>query len=220
MIVSKTLDEIGLSYGTDKASHHHDFLRFYERRLAGLVNEAFTLIEIGVYRGGSVRTWSEYFPHAKIVGLDISSDCKAYEGGNVHIRIGDASRSDFLFEVLNEFGRPAVVIDDGSHRWDHQITTFQVMFPLLSPGGTYIVEDLDTSFDAHLKQASFEGLSPISAFDYLTKLSRAVTADAALGDERPYDLFISDNSKWVSSVEFGRRTAILGKKLVPGGGSR
>lgn len=219
MSLAMTLNEIGLSHGTDKASHHHDFLRFYERRLTSYRSEAFTLIEIGVYRGASVRTWGEYFPRAQIVGLDINPDCKAYEGGNVQIRIGDASRSDFLFDVVHEFGKPALVIDDGSHRWDHQITTLQLLFPLLAPGGTFILEDLDTSFDAHLKQAPYEGFSPISAFDYLCKLARAVTADAALGEERPYDLFIAENFRWVSTVEFGRRTAVLGKKPVPVGGS-
>lgn len=219
MTLSMTLDEIGLRHGTDKASHHHDFLRFYERRVAGYRAEAFTLIEIGVYRGASVKTWGEYFPRAQIVGLDINPECKAHEGGNVQIRIGDASSSAFLFDVVREFGKPALVIDDGSHRWDHQIATLQMMFPLVAPGGVYILEDLDTSFEAHLKQAPFEGYSPISAFDYLCKLARCVTADAALGEERPYDLFIAENFRWVSTVEFGRRTAVLGKKPAPVGGS-
>lgn len=214
-----TLDEIGAKYGTDKDSRHHDFLRFYERRLKGYREQPFTLVEVGVYRGGSVRMWAEYFPKAQIVGLDVNPDCKALSGGNIHIGIGDASRIDFIFEIINEFGRPLIVIDDGSHRWDHQITTLQLLFPLLVPGGAYVVEDLDTSFDGQLKQAPYEGLSPISAFEYVTKLSRAVTADAAIGDERHFDLFIADNYRWVSTVEFGRRTAVIGKKFSPGGGS-
>ncbi|QYC09512.1 class I SAM-dependent methyltransferase [Brevundimonas nasdae] len=208
----KSLDEIGLEHGTDKASNHHDFLRLYDRRLSRLRDQSFTLLEIGVYRGGSVRSWSQYFPNATIVGLDITEECVKYAGGNVHIRIGDASHTDFLFSVIQEFGIPTVIVDDGSHRWDHQITTLQILFPILKKGGTYIVEDLDTSFDGHLKNAAFDGLSPISAFDYLVKMSRYVTGDTALGDERPHDLFIADNAPWVGSVEFGRRTAVLSKK--------
>lgn len=213
-----TLDAIGLRHDTDKASRWHDFLRFYERRLLPYRDKAFTLLEIGVYRGASVKTWGEYFPQAQIVGLDINPDCKAYEAGNIQVRIGDASRSEFLFDVVREFGRPALIIDDGSHRWDHQITTLQILYPLLLPGGTYILEDIDTSFEAHLKTAPFGGFSPISAYDYLSKLARAVTAEAALGTERHYDLFIADNFSWVSTVEFGRRTAVIGKKPTPGGG--
>ncbi|WP_295219099.1 class I SAM-dependent methyltransferase [uncultured Brevundimonas sp.] len=215
----KSLDEIGLEHRTDKASNHHDFLRFYDRRLSALRNHSFTLLEIGVYRGGSVRTWSEYFPNATIVGLDITEECVKYAGGNIHVRIGDATHTDFLFDVIQEFGVPTVIVDDGSHRWDHQITTLQVLFPILRKGGVYIVEDLDTSFNGHLKSAPFDGLSPISAFDYLVKLSRCVTGDNALDDERPHDLFIADNAPWVGSVEFGRRTAVLSKKTDRQAGS-
>ena len=207
------LDSIGLKYGTDKSSSIHDYLKIYERRLSQFQHASFTLIEVGVYHGGSVKTWGEYFPNATIVGLDINPECTQYAGGNVHIRIGDASRSDFLFDVISEFGRPTIFIDDGSHRWDHQITTLQLMFPLLIPGGIYICEDIDTSFEAHLLQAPFQGLSSISAFDYLAKLARCVTAGEALGSEAPYDLFISDFHRSVGSVEFARRTALLSKKV-------
>src|SRR4051794_4706902 len=133
-----TLDEFGLAHGTDKASNIHDYLRFYDRRLRHLREETFLLIEIGVYRGGSVRTWSKYFPRAKIVGLDIDEGCRQYEEGNISIRIGDASRTDFLFEVIREFGRPLVMLDDGSHRWDHQIQSLQILFPILCPSGFYL----------------------------------------------------------------------------------
>ncbi|SCB49299.1 class I SAM-dependent methyltransferase [Rhizobium multihospitium] len=211
-----TLDEIGLEFGTDKASNHHDFLRFYERRLSQLKERAQLLIlEIGVYRGGSVRTWSKYFPQAIVVGLDVTPDCRKYESGNVYVRIGDATDSSFLFDVISEFGRPDLIIDDGSHRWDHQITSLQMLFPLLKQDGFYIVEDLDTSFEKHLENAPFNGFSAISAFDYLVKLSRIVTGDAALGSERPYDLFASEHGKFISSIEFGRRTAVIAKKSDP-----
>jgi len=213
-----TLDEIGLRNGTDKASNIHDYLRFYERRFAHLRAEAFVLIEIGVYRGGSVRTWSEYFPRAQIVGLDINEECRQYEQGNIAIRIGDASNPSFLFDIITEFGRPLVVLDDGSHRWDHQIQTLQVLFPLLRPSGFLVIEDLDTSFENHLAQAPFQGFSPMSAFEYLSLLARRIVADSAFGSEKLQDLFIQDHHCWVGSVEFARRTCIVSKKVTAGRG--
>ena len=213
-----TLDEIGLSHGTDKASNIHDYLRFYDRRLQHLRNEPFTLLEIGVYRGGSVRTWSSYFPRATIVGLDVSEECRQYERGNIAIRIGDASDPGFLFDVVREFGRPLVVLDDGSHRWDHQIASLHTLFPILRPDGIYIVEDLDTSFEAHLAQAPFQGHATVSAFDHLALLARRVVADAAFGSEKTHDLFIEDNYRWVGSVEFVRRACVLTKRPAMGGG--
>jgi hypothetical protein len=213
-----TLDDIGRSHGTDKASNIHDYLRFYERRLSHLRHEAFTLIEIGVYRGSSVATWAEFFPKATIVGLDVNEDCRQYQRDNIAIRIGDASNPRFLFEILHEFGRPLVVLDDGSHRWDHQIQSLQMLFPILRPTGLYVVEDLDTSFESHLLQAAFQGNAKISAFDYLSLLARRTVAHAAFGSETPHDLFIEDNHDWVASVEFVRRACVLTKKPETGGG--
>jgi hypothetical protein len=162
--------------------------------------------------------WSEYFPNAKIVGLDINEECLQHEEGAISVRIGDASNPGFLFDVIHEFGRPLVVLDDGSHRWDHQIQALQVLFPVLRPSGFYVVEDLDTSFAAHLAQAPFEGFSAISAFDYLSMLARRTVADAAFGNEKPQDLFIEENYRWVGSVDFGRRTCVVSKQASIGGG--
>jgi hypothetical protein len=211
--LSPSLDEIGRKYSTDKASHHHDFLRLYEKRLSHLQSQRFTMIEVGVYQGASVATWNEYFSNAKIVGIDIDPQCKKYERGNIQVRVGDQSDANFLFDIISEFGKPRLVIDDGSHRWDQQIATLQILFPLLEPGGFYICEDIDTSFDGHLKQADFSGLSPISTFDYLVKLVRLVTGDAAVKQERPYDLFIFSNYLKIETVEFSRRTCIIRKRL-------
>lgn len=214
------LDRIGQGHNTDKVSSLHDFLNFYERRLHHLRDERFVLFEVGVLNGGSIATWGEYFKNAVVVGVDINPDCKRFERDNIHVRIGDASDNNFLFDLFSEFGKPDLFIDDGSHRWDHQIATLQYVFPLLSPGGYYIMEDIDTSFQEHMEKAPFDGCSPISAVDYLFKLSRVVIGERALKDEKPYDLFIESYAKWIGSVEFGRRTSILSKKIVEGGGPR
>ncbi len=213
-----TLNELGLRHGTDKSSEVHDYLNLYERRFRGLRDEAFVMIEVGVLQGASLRMWGEYFPKARIVGIDYDPECARHERDNVSARIGDASNVDFLFDVVHEFGKPLLVIDDGSHRWDHQILLLQTLFPLLRPGGFFVVEDLDTSFERHLVTAAFQGQSEISAFDYLCKFARRLVADAAFGSERPHDLFIEKYHPYVGSVEFARRTCILSKKPTPGGG--
>ena len=214
----QTLDEIGLSQGTDKASHYHDYLKFYERRFQHLRNERFVLIEIGVLKGGSTRTWAQYFPNAQIVGLDLEPTCKENEGGNIAIRIGDAADAGFLLAAVEEFGRPTIVVDDGSHRWDHQIASLQTLFPVIKPGGFFVMEDLDTSFEGYLKQAPFKGVSTISAYDYISHLAARVVAHNAFDEAKPYDLFIHTHHERVASVEFGRRTCVIAKKTRPQSG--
>ncbi len=45
-----------------------------------------------------------------------------------------------------------IVLDDGSHVASHQRTSFSTLFPLLSEGGLYIIEDMHKAY-----WPSFEG---------------------------------------------------------------
>ncbi|ACA17530.1 O-methyltransferase [Methylobacterium sp. 4-46] len=205
-----SLNEIGLKHGTDKASNVHDYLNFYEKRLAHLREESFTLFEIGVYQGASVRMWEEFFPNATIVGLDINPATQAAEAGRIKMRIGDQSSVKFLFSVINEFGPPRIVIDDGSHRWDHQIQTLNILLPFVPAGGRYIVEDIHTSSD-HMKK-DYQGFSQVSGFEYLSRLSHLICTHDVAGPSEIFDNFLYSHYQEIESVEFARRTAIINKK--------
>jgi hypothetical protein len=39
-----------------------------------------------------------------------------------------------------------IVLDDGSHVSSHQRVSFEVLFPLLSDGGLYMIEDMHTAY--------------------------------------------------------------------------
>ena len=85
-------------------------------------------------------------PHARIVGLDIDPSCKAAEEDQIAVRIGDQSDERFLASVVDEFGTPDVVLDDGSHRMEHVRATFAYLYPLVATEGVYFVEDLHTAY--------------------------------------------------------------------------
>jgi hypothetical protein len=57
-----SLDEVGLKHGTDKSSDGHNHLTFYGNFFLPLRESGIRILEIGVLRGASVRTWEEYFP--------------------------------------------------------------------------------------------------------------------------------------------------------------
>lgn len=79
----------------------------YDQHLTRFVNLPCLLIEIGCGKGGSLQMWKSLLgPHAQVVGIDIRAECKAYEEDQIAIRIGDQSDTNFLQNVLNEFGRP------------------------------------------------------------------------------------------------------------------
>jgi hypothetical protein len=123
------------------------YFPIYERHLSGWRNKTITVLEIGVFKGGSLQMWSRFFgPLATIVGIDLDPSCKAYEGDGIHVRIGDQSDPSFLKSVIEEFGAPDIVLDDGSHQMDHILKSFEYLYTKLPKNGIYIIEDLHTAY--------------------------------------------------------------------------
>lgn len=109
--------------------------------------EPLKILEIGVFKGGSLQLWREYFgPRAVIFGIDVDENCATLGVSEAEIRIGSQSDPSFLAQVVQEMGGLDIVIDDGSHISSDVIFSLGFLFPYLSDGGHYIVEDLHTSY--------------------------------------------------------------------------
>ena len=123
------------------------YFPIYERFFRDFVYKSVTFVEIGVAAGGSLQMWKRYFgPHATIVGIDILPDCKAYEEDQIAVRIGPQQDVQFLQSVVDEFGPPDIVLDDGSHMMSHLLQTFEFLYPKMSKNGIYMIEDLHTAY--------------------------------------------------------------------------
>ncbi len=134
------LEALGRKYQPSK--RHHNYLQHYWAHLRDIRHQVRSMVEIGVQTDRSVRMWEEFFPHATIYGIDIDPQCKQFEGGRIQIRVGDQSDPHFLNQLLEETGdRLDLVIDDGSHIPEHQLRSFEILFPHLSDHGVYVVED-------------------------------------------------------------------------------
>jgi hypothetical protein len=123
------------------------YFPIYEQHFARFVNRTTTFIEIGVSAGGSLQLWKRYLgPFAQIVGVDINPMCKLVEEDQIAVRIGDQSDPKFLQQIIDEFGTPDVVLDDGSHVMSHVAATFKFLYPRMAKNGVYMVEDLHTAY--------------------------------------------------------------------------
>ena len=123
------------------------YLPIYERHFGHLVNRPVLMFEIGTGGGGSSQMWKHYFgPFARIVSLDINPAVAEFEDTQVKVRIGDQSDHQFLSSIVEEFGTPDIVLDDGSHQMDHIQSTFQFLYPRTAWNGIYLVEDLHTAY--------------------------------------------------------------------------
>jgi Methyltransferase domain len=134
--------------GSDQLVHKwHHYLPLYDRYFAAWRNRPLRFLEIGVFKGGSLSMWRKYFgPDAVLFGIDIDPACAAYDGIAGQVRIGSQDDPDFLRAVVGEMGGVDVVLDDGSHVMEHIRKSFEVLFPLVTSGGTYMVEDLHSAY--------------------------------------------------------------------------
>lgn len=141
-----TLDELAIKYKTDKSSKWHGFTKYYEKYLESWRDKKFKLLEIGISSANSLKMWRDFFPQAEITGIDIDRNSLKYREDGFNMIMCDQSDSGSLTTLSETVGPFDIVIDDGSHRMDHIIISFETLFPLLNNGGLYIVEDLHTCY--------------------------------------------------------------------------
>lgn len=146
--MTNALDDRALRYCTDKASDLHNYTRWYSRHFPRhydvlFGDDEFTLLEIGISTGSSLRMWKDYYFESTIAGLDINPMPHSDEFAQFCGDQKDAKVADVIHDAIGDMD---VVIDDGSHRWEDQIASFKLYWPFVKPGGWYVIEDLHTSY--------------------------------------------------------------------------
>ncbi|MFN7307814.1 MAG: class I SAM-dependent methyltransferase [Acetobacteraceae bacterium] len=125
----------------------HHYIPLYDRYFSKFRGRPLRFLEIGVSKGGSLQMWRKYFgPAAILYGIDINPLCKRLEGSDFQVRIGSQNDAAFLNSVVQEMGGVDVVLDDGSHQMAHIRASLMCLFPKLSEGGIYFIEDLHTAY--------------------------------------------------------------------------
>jgi len=125
----------------------HHYFDIYHRHFAPFRGRSPVVIEIGVFHGGSLQMWRQYFgPGALIVGIDVEPRCLELAEDGIEIMIGDQGDRNFLAEVRRRYPRIDILIDDGGHTMAQQIATFEELYPHIQPHGLYLCEDIHTSY--------------------------------------------------------------------------
>lgn len=148
-----TLDDLANKYNTDKGSLYqgdtrHGYAEIYDKYLTKWRSSKINMLEIGVCMettegGHSVRMWSEYFEKAKIYTFDIV-DMSKLENDRIKFFKGDQSNREDFKKMYSAFGFPEFefILEDGSHRHDHQMISIASLFKYIKSGGLYILEDI------------------------------------------------------------------------------
>ena len=128
----------------NKYQHYFDV---YDKHFSKYKGQEITIVEVGVFQGGSLQMWRSYFgPKAKIWGIDIDPRCKLLEAQNTNIIIGSQEDESFLESIYDITGPIDILIDDGGHTQKQQITTFNILFDKIKNDGVYLCEDVHTSY--------------------------------------------------------------------------
>lgn len=114
---------------------------------SGSASNRMRMMEIGIQSGGSMMMWRHAFGSKleQLVGVDLNPNTKAWEkfGSNVKVEIGSQADPVFLDSLAAKYRDGIdVILDDGSHVPAHIILTFAKLWPLVRPGGVYMIEDL------------------------------------------------------------------------------
>ena len=124
------------------------YFPIYERYFSQFRGKEVHILEIGIYSGGSLEMWREYFgPRCSVYGVDIEPNCKTYENSSVRVFIGDQSDRTFWKDFKKQVPILDIVIDDGGHEPEQQIATLEELLPHLRPGGIYLCEDIIRPFN-------------------------------------------------------------------------
>jgi hypothetical protein len=135
-----------------KVHKWHHYFKIYDRHFKQFIGKNPTILEIGVYHGGSLEMWNHYFDNkCQIYGVDIDPSCLSVpdklQSTNINITIGDQGSREFWLSYLKDKPKFDIVIDDGGHNMVQQIITYEELyFDHISDNGVYLCEDLHTSY--------------------------------------------------------------------------
>jgi hypothetical protein len=168
------------------SSKHSSYFQVYDFLFSSYKQKEITFLEIGVYGGGSLFMWRNFFgKKARIIGIDLNPDAKKFEKYGFEILIGSQKDEKFLEDVKKKVGKIDIVLDDGGHTYEQQIITAVSLLENIKDNGMLVVEDTHTSY--------MEGYGPVeySFVNYVKELIDKINHRFYLLNQK-----YSDNRIW------------------------
>jgi hypothetical protein len=132
-----------------KIQHIHIYL-FIKSYCKVKKETAKNVLEIGIWDGGSIKLWSDFFTNAKIYGLDIIHIDNIFDDIKNNERIylftsTDAYNTDFFINnLLNKNIKFDLLLDDGPHTLESMIQFIRLYTNIMTDDGILIIEDVQS----------------------------------------------------------------------------
>lgn len=137
----------------------HNYTTFYYNLFKDLKDKPLNIFELGIGSqksefpcnmgengrpGASLYGWREFFPHANIFGGDIDRSI-LFRDERIKTFYCDSRNPNIITSMWHNTELPElfdIIIDDGLHVLDANITFFENSLHKLSPNGVFIIEDV------------------------------------------------------------------------------
>ena len=108
------------------------------------------VLEVGIYQGGSIKLWHDYFVNATIYGLDIMhinnvySELKNNDRIVLHTSTDAYNEETFKNNFLNKNIKCDFMLDDGPHTLESMKQFIKLYWQIMSDEGILIIEDVQS----------------------------------------------------------------------------
>lgn len=132
---------------TDKNTSH-SYLELYTSLLKHKHNTAKHILEVGIWTGGSIKLWRDYFTNAVVYGLDILPHSRVMDDLLNDDRIVLYTSTDayntavFNERILAKNITFDFLLDDGPHTHESMSQFIQLYSRVMADDGILIVEDI------------------------------------------------------------------------------
>lgn len=148
-------------YGSDKGPRvgnttHHTYTEVYHELFKDMTDQSLSVFEMGLGTnntsflshmgpngrpGASLRGWKDYFKNSMIYGADIDKGI-LFEEDRIHTTYCDQTNPTLISSMWNSLPDMDIIIDDGLHTFEANVTLFENSIHKLKSSGIYIIEDI------------------------------------------------------------------------------
>ena len=144
-----TLEDLMYKYGSDKSRDDHGYTKLYQMLFSPIKQLVKNITEVGIMAGQSLQAWHRYFPNAEIHAFD-----RKWHDEKIKVNL-EQMKPRLHTHILDILTNPTnmtdlgfleesmdIIIEDGPHTVKSQERFLHQLFPLLKPGGIYVIEDV------------------------------------------------------------------------------
>ena len=158
--IDNNLTNLMNKYGSDKGgkNNHHNYSLFYAEIFGTKRKLIKNFLEVGLGTNNtsipsnmgesgkplaSLMAWRDYFPNANIFGADIDKEILKNDD-RIKTCYVDQTDPSTISEMFKNFGvdKYDIIIEDGLHEYNANITFFENSISHLSNDGIFIIEDI------------------------------------------------------------------------------